>query len=84
MLGEASKYIVDGLQLDLLLLNGEPVGVDLPPSVVMRVKDVEMSGRHWRATMEGPARLETGLVVEVPPSFPQAIESASIRRMGNI
>lgn len=67
MLGKASKYIVDGLQLDLFLLNDEPVGVDLPPSVVMRVKDVEMSGHYWHATMEGPARLETGLVVLVPP-----------------
>jgi len=65
-LGKASKYIVDELQLDLFLLNGEPVGVDLPPSVVMRVKDVEMSGHYWHATMEGPARLETGLVVLVP------------------
>lgn len=67
MLGKASKYIVDELQLDLFLLNAEPVGVDLPPSVVMRVKDVEMSGHYWHATMEGPARLETGLVVLVPP-----------------
>ena len=67
MLGKASKYIVDGLQLNLFLLNDEPVGVDLPPSVVMRVKDVEMSGHYWHATMEGPARLETGLVVLVPP-----------------
>jgi elongation factor P len=65
--GKASKYIVDGLQLNLFLLNDEPVGVDLPPSVVMRVKDVEMSGHYWHATMEGPARLETGLVVLVPP-----------------
>ena len=67
MLGKASKYIVDDLQLDLLLLNDEPVGVDLPASVVMRVKDVEMSGHYWHATMEGPAQLETGLVVLVPP-----------------
>src|SRR5437763_4673950 len=69
MLGKASKYIVDGLQLDLFLLNDEPVGVDLPASVVMRVKDVEMSGHYWHATMEGPARLETGLVVLVPPNL---------------
>jgi elongation factor P len=53
MLGKASKYIVDGLQLELFLLNGDSVGVDLPASVVMRVKDVEMSGHYWRATMEG-------------------------------
>jgi elongation factor P len=25
-----------------------------------------MTGHYWRATMEGPARLETGLVVRVP------------------
>lgn len=67
MLGKAAKYIVDDLQLDLFLSQGVPVGVELPPSVVMRVKDVEMSGRYWRAVMEGPARLETGLVVLVPP-----------------
>jgi len=71
-LGEASKYIVDGLQLDLLLLNGEPVAVDLPESVAMRVKETEMpkvgSASHYKpATMEGPARMETGLVVKVPP-----------------
>lgn len=71
MLGEASKYIIDGLQLDLLLLNSEPVAVDLPEMIVMRVKDTAMpvvgpSSHYKPATMEGPARLETGLVVKVP------------------
>ena len=70
-LGEASKYIIDDLQLELLLLNGDPVGVELPESVVMRVKETEPVvggvGSHYKpATMEGPARLETGLVVQVP------------------
>ncbi len=72
ILGEALKYIGDNLQLYLLLLNGEPVAVDLPESVVMRVKETEMSkggaGSHYKpATMEGPARIATGLVVLVPP-----------------
>ncbi len=40
-LGEASKYSIDDLQLELLLLNGDPVGVELPESVVMRVKETE-------------------------------------------
>jgi elongation factor P len=71
VLGEARKYIVDNLQLDLLLLNDEPVAVDLPESVVMRVKETEMpkvaAGSHYKpATVEGPARIETGLVVLVP------------------
>ncbi|GHO52001.1 hypothetical protein [Ktedonobacter robiniae] len=51
----------------MLLLNSEPVGVELPSSVIMRVKRVDMVGRFWRAIMEGPARLETGLAVMVPP-----------------
>jgi elongation factor P len=66
MLGNASKFIVDKLQFDLFQLNDQVVGVDLPESVVMRVKDVEMSGHYWHATMEGPARLD-GPVVLVPP-----------------
>lgn len=68
-LGEASKYIVDDLQLEMFLLNGEPMAVELPESIVMRVKEIEEpeSGRDKRATMEGPARIETGLVVLVPP-----------------
>ena len=71
MLGEARKYIVDNLQLDLLLLNDEPVAVDLPESVVMRVKETEIpkvgTESHYKhATVEGPARIETGLVVLVP------------------
>lgn len=66
VLGKAGKFIVDDLKLDMLVLNNEPIGVDLPPSVVMRVKSVEMVGHYWRAIMEGPARQETGLVVMVP------------------
>lgn len=67
MLGNAAKFIVDDLELEMLLLNSEPVGVELPSSVIMRVKSVDMVGRFWRAIMEGPARLETGLAVMVPP-----------------
>ena len=70
-LGEARKYIVDNLQLDMLLLNGEPVAVDLPESVVMRVKETEMpkvgTASHYKhVKVEGPARIETGLVVLAP------------------
>ena len=69
-LGKASKYIVDELQLDLLLLNDEPVGVELPESVVMRVKEtdpvVSADSHYKHAWMEGPARLDIGLEVLVP------------------
>lgn len=72
LLGEARKYLVDNLQLEVLLLNGAPVAIDLPASVVMRIKETAMptvgAGSHYKhAIMEGPARLATGLVVLVPP-----------------
>jgi elongation factor P len=70
-LGNARKYIIDNLQLDLLLLNNEPVGVELPESIVMRVLEtdavVSADSHYKHARMEGPARLETGLIVLVPP-----------------
>ncbi|MBE3557982.1 MAG: elongation factor P [Ktedonobacteraceae bacterium] len=69
--GEARKYIVDNLQVNLLLLNGEPVTIELPESVVMRVKEVEMpkvgTASHYRhATVEGPAHTDSNLSVLVP------------------
>jgi elongation factor P len=70
-LGEARKYIIDGLQLDLLLLNEQPVGVELPESIVMRVLETDAGfnpdSERKHARMEGPARLDTGLVILVPP-----------------
>lgn len=71
MLGEARKYIIDNLQFDLLLLDDDPVGVDLPESIVMRVKEAEMlkvgTGSHYKhVLMEGPARTHSGLVVLAP------------------
>lgn len=70
-LGDARKYIIDNLQLDMLLLNGEPVVIELPESIVMRVLETDASvnpDSHYKhAKMEGPARLDTGLLVLVPP-----------------
>jgi elongation factor P len=68
-LGEARKYIIDDLQLDVLLLDDEPVAVELPESVVMRVKATDpivSTGSHYKhVTLEGPARTD-GLVVLAP------------------
>ena len=70
-LGDARKYIIENLQLDLILLNEEPVGVELPESIVMRVLEIDSvasADSHYKlARMEGPARLDTGLLVLVPP-----------------
>ena len=68
-LGEARKYIIDDLQLDVLLLYDEPVAVELPESVVMRVNAtnpiVGTESHYKHVTLEGPARTD-GLVVLAP------------------
>src|SRR6266850_1173692 len=44
------------------------IGVELPPSVVLTVVDTEPGIKHSTATTSfKPARLETGITVQVPP-----------------
>ena len=46
---------------------GEPIGVDLPASVVLTVKDTDLGLKGDTATgATKPATLETGLRVNVP------------------
>ena len=65
---EASlPYLKEGHSLELLVYKDEPVGVELPAAVALKVAetgpaykgDTAQSGRK-------PARLETGLTIQVP------------------
>ncbi len=66
-LGDAKNYLVDNLELDLVLLDGEPLSVEPPEKVVMRVVYTEPGFKGDTATGgTKPATTETGLVVQVP------------------
>lgn len=66
-LGEAVHYLKDGLELEVLLHEEEPIGVELPITVELQIVDTEPGFRGDTATGgTKPARLETGLVVNVP------------------
>lgn len=66
-LGEAVNYLTDGMELQLAMYGDEPIGVDLPLNVVLRVEQTDPGFRGDTATGgTKPARLETGLVVNVP------------------
>ncbi|HLB28899.1 MAG TPA: elongation factor P, partial [Dehalococcoidia bacterium] len=59
--------ITENAQCELLTHDDQPIGVELPPSVALRVAETE----PWVKgdTAQGgnkPARLETGLAVQVP------------------
>ena len=66
-LGDAVNYLRDGMELELLEYNGEPVGVQMPLNVVLAVTRTEPGFKGDTATGGSkPAVLETGMTVNVP------------------
>ena len=66
-LGEAVQYLKDGMELEVLMYEGEPVGVDLPLNVVLEVTSTDPGFKGDTATGgTKPATLETGKVIQVP------------------
>ncbi|HMD12320.1 MAG TPA: elongation factor P [Marmoricola sp.] len=67
-LGETAQYLKDGMTLDRTSYQGETIGVELPVTVDLKVEDTAPGIKGATASAQvKPARLETGLVVQVPP-----------------
>ncbi len=66
-LGEAVNYLKDGMVLQVQFYEDEPVAVDLPITIELRVEETD-PGFRGDTTAGGtkPAKLETGLTVQVP------------------
>jgi elongation factor P len=66
-LGDAKNYLIDNLELDIVRYNDEPISVDLPEKLVLRITYTEPGFKGDTATGgTKPATTETGLVVQVP------------------
>ena len=66
-LGDAVSYLTDGMRAILSEYEGQPIGVDLPASVVLTVTQTDLGLKGDTATgATKPATLETGLRVNVP------------------
>ena len=66
-LDEAINYLKEGQSLDLLTCKGEPINVELPVSIEMQVIETDPGFKGNTATGGSkPAKLETGLTVQVP------------------
>lgn len=66
-LGDALLYIKEQDQVELVLYKGDPISVELPTFVELRVEDTPPAAKG--NTAQGstkPAKLETGLDVQVP------------------
>lgn len=67
-LGDAVEYLTANLQIKVSYFDGQPVGIDLPGTVELEVVETEPGLKSATASsVTKPAKLETGLVVQVPP-----------------
>ncbi len=67
LLEEALPYLAYNGEADVQLYEGRPVGIEMPPSVVLEVTDTQPAVRGDTATgVTKPAEVETGLKVKVP------------------
>jgi elongation factor P len=67
VLGDAVKYLKEGMTIDLLLYGEEPIDVEIPTSVEMRVERTDPGVRgDTAAGGSKPATIETGVTVQVP------------------
>jgi elongation factor P len=67
-LGDAVNYIIPDSVISVEFYGSEPVGIELPVTVDLKVEDTAPGIKGATASAQvKPARLETGLVVQVPP-----------------
>ncbi|MDP9381108.1 MAG: elongation factor P [Chloroflexota bacterium] len=67
LLGDAVRYLKEGMNIDLLLYGDEPIDVEIPTSVELRVERSDPGLRgDTAAGASKPATLETGMTVQVP------------------
>lgn len=66
-LGDAVKWITEGMELSIVFYDGEPLTVNLPSAVDLTVAQTD-PGEKGNTVTGGskPATLETGTVVQVP------------------
>src|SRR5438270_9597528 len=69
MMGNALDFLIEGALIQLHKYNGNPIGLELPMFVELRVVEAEPAARGDFSSGSGTkmAKLETGLAIRVPP-----------------
>jgi len=66
-LGDATKYLLDGTDVDIQNYENKPIGVRLPPKVDLEVTQTDPGVRGDTASGgRKPAKLETDITIQVP------------------
>jgi elongation factor P len=72
ILGDGVQYLVPQLKVKVEFYEGKPIGVELPATVDLAVVETEPGLKGASVSnVTKPAKLETGLVVQVPPFISQ-------------
>jgi elongation factor P len=68
LLGDSVNYLVANMKVTVEFYEGKPITVELPPSVELTVVETEPGLKGATVSnVTKPAKLETGLTVQVPP-----------------
>jgi elongation factor P len=68
ILGDATSYLIPQLKVSVEFYEGKPMSVELPATVDLQVIETEPGLKGATVSnVTKPAKLETGLVVQVPP-----------------
>ena len=68
LLGDATEYLTPQLKVTVEFYEGKAISVELPATVEMKVVETEPGLRGATVSnVTKPAKMETGLVVQVPP-----------------
>ena len=68
LLGDATNFLTPNLKVAVEFYEGKPISVELPASVDLTVVETEPGLKGATVSnVTKPAKLETGLVVQVPP-----------------
>ena len=68
LIGEQKAFLKDGMEVILEIVDGKPIGIDLPEQVVHEVIETESVVKGQTASSSyKPAILENGINIQVPP-----------------
>lgn len=67
-LGDAKPWLSEGMRMTVELLDGRPIGVELPKTLEVTVQETEAVVKGQTAARSNkPATLENGVSIQVPP-----------------
>lgn len=64
--GDAAKWMIDGMMVDILFHNANAIGVEVPATVNLKIVETPPNFKGDSQGGKKPATLESGAVVQVP------------------